>query len=209
VFFSDHGEYNGDYDLIEKWPSGMHDCLARDPLIMAGPGIASGRSVDDMVEMIDLVPTVHDLAGIEADYTHFGQSLMPVMSDPSAGHREHAFTEGGFLVDEEAMLERPTFPYDLKGDVQHDDPVNVGKVVCVRSQRWTYVWRLYEPAELYDRVGDPAELHNLAGSTEHAAVEAELSQALLRWFVATGDVMPWEADPRFPGIDLPVPRGAG
>ena len=135
VFFSDHGEYNGDYDLVEKWPAGVHDCLARDPLIVAGPGIPAGRTVDAMVEMIDLVPTVHDLAGVEADYSHFGRSLLPVMADPSAGHREYAFTEGGFLVEEEALLERPTFPYDLKGAVQHDTPEAVGKVVCVRFAR--------------------------------------------------------------------------
>jgi arylsulfatase A-like enzyme len=209
VFFSDHGEYLGDHDLIEKWPAGVHDCLARDPLIIAGPGIPSGRTVDDMVEMIDLVPTVHELAGVEADYTHFGRSLLPVLDEPTAGHRDHAFTEGGFLVEEEALLERPRFPYDRKGDVQHDTPESVGKVVCVRSNEWTYVWRLYEPPELYDRTDDPDELHNLAGHPEHAAVEAELTRELLRWFVATGDVMPWDADPRFPHISLPVPPGAG
>ncbi|MEM7094883.1 MAG: sulfatase-like hydrolase/transferase [Actinomycetota bacterium] len=205
LFFSDHGEYLGDYGLIEKWPSGLHDCLVRDPLIMAGPGIGPGTTIEAMVEMIDLVPTVLDTAGIEADYTHFGRSLVPLLADPTADHRAYAFSEGGFLVEEAHLLETPGFPYDLKGQAQRDDPASVGKAVSVRSPDWTYVWRLYEPPELYDRANDPMELHNLAGDPANAAIERELHDAILRWFVATGDVVPWEADPRFPRIDLPRP----
>jgi arylsulfatase A-like enzyme len=37
-FFVDHGEYLGDFGLIEKSPSAMHDCITRDPLIISGPG---------------------------------------------------------------------------------------------------------------------------------------------------------------------------
>ncbi len=205
IVFSDHGEYLGDYDLIEKWPSGLHDCLARDPLVMAGPGIGAGQRVEAMVELIDLVPTVHELAGLEADYTHFGRSLLQVMADPGAGHRRHAFTEGGFLNEEHDLLEQPGFPYDLKGRAQRDRPQTVGKAVAVRSPTWTYVWRLYEPPELYDRVADPGELVNLAGHPDHVTIEAELNGELLRWLVATGDVLPWEQDPRFPAVDLPPP----
>lgn len=208
VFFSDHGEYLGDYDLIEKWPSGMHDCLTRDPLVMAGPGIAEGRAVNAMVELIDIVPTLYDLAGFEPDYTHFGRSLVPVLLDPDVGHREYAFTEGGFLVEEHGQLENPGFPYDLKGKAQHERPETVGKAVAIRSTEWTYVWRLYEPPELYDRRADPQELHNLAGQPEHAELEATLSAELLRWMVATADVMPWDDNPRFPQVDLPQPAGS-
>ncbi|MEZ5378499.1 MAG: sulfatase-like hydrolase/transferase [Acidimicrobiales bacterium] len=209
IFFSDHGEYLGDYDLIEKWPSGLHDCLARDPFVIAGPSVAPGVVVDQMVEMVDLVPTVHELAGIEADYTHFGRSLVPLLDGSDAPHREFAFTEGGFLVAEEPLLERPAYPYDLKGRAQHDRPDAVGKAVAIRSKDWTYVWRLHEPPELYDRHADPEELHNLAGLADHAPTEHDLRDELLRWLVATGDVVPWNADPRFPTIDLPTTGSNG
>jgi arylsulfatase A-like enzyme len=211
MLFSDHGEYLGDYDLIEKWPSGMNDCLARTPLIMAGPSIPATAEVDDMVELLDIVPTLYELANIEPDYTHFGKSLVPTVRDSDSDrppHRRFAFTEGGFLRQEEHLLETPGFPYDLKGKAEHDRPETVGKAVAVRSADWTYVWRLYEPPELYDRATDPDEIHNLAGKPEHAAVEAELGAELLRWMVETGDVMPWSEDPRFPTIELPVPAGA-
>ena len=210
VLFSDHGEYLGDYDLIEKWPAGVHDCLSRDPLVFAGPSIPEGVVVDDMVELLDIVPTIHDLAGIEVTYTHFGQSLTPVMRDPGAGHRDLAFTEGGFAPGE---VERVTggagFPYTLKQYVEETFPESVGRVVAVRSRRWTYVWRQHEPPELYDRSGDPDELHNLAGRAEHAVVETQLKDALFDWLLTTADVMPWDNDPRFPKVDLPVPSRAG
>jgi arylsulfatase A-like enzyme len=123
--------------------------------------------------------------------------------------REDVFTEGGFLgVEIEQVTGGGPFPYDLKQRVEHDHPECVGKVVAVRSRDWTYVWRLHEPPELYDRHDDPDELHNLAGLSEHAAREAQLRSELLRWFVATGDIMPREPDPRFPEIDLPAPARA-
>ncbi|MEM9651340.1 MAG: sulfatase-like hydrolase/transferase [Actinomycetota bacterium] len=206
VFLSDHGEYLGDYDLIEKWPSGLHDCLARDPLLLAGPDIPEGNTVDDPVELIDLVPTVHELAGVtDPGYTHFGRSLLPVLRDPAIVHRTHAFTEGGFLVEEAHLLERPDFPYDLKGRAQWDRPETVGKAVAVRTREWTYVWRLYESAELYHRIDDPDEVHNLAGLPQHASIERALRDEIMRWQMATADVIPWEPDPRFPRIDLPKP----
>ncbi len=208
LLFSDHGEYLGDYDLIEKWPSGMHDCLARDPLVIAGPGVPAGRVVGDMVELIDIVPTVYELAGVEPDYTHFGRSLLPVLDDPRHGHREFAVTEGGFSVEEVARAgDGGAFPYSLKQQVQREFPECLGRVVAIRSQDWTYVWRRHEPPELYDRHADPDELHNLAGRSEHTGVEATMRDELLAWLVETADVMPWAHDPRFPRVDRPAPFG--
>lgn len=205
VFFSDHGEYLGDFGVVEKWPSALHSCITRDPLIISGPGVPAVGTVDAMVEMIDVFPTLLDLAGISAGHAHFGASLLPVLRDPSAGHREYAFSEGGFLVEEESKFERAPYPYDLKCALQHDRPATVGKAVAVRDRRWTYVWRLYEPAEVYDRTADPDEAHNLAGQPHVAEVEARLSQVLLRWLVETADTLPEREDPRLPAVKLPTP----
>ncbi|WP_406156232.1 sulfatase-like hydrolase/transferase [Streptomyces sp. NBC_01005] len=208
LFFADHGEYLGDFGLIEKWPSALHDCVTRDPLIISAPGLGKGQTSQAMVEMVDVLPTVLELAGVNAPHRHFGRSLVPLLRDPAASHREFAFTEGGFTVEEANRLEQPSFPYDLKGELQHADPTLVGKAIAVRDARWTYVWRLYEEPELYDRTTDPHERDNLAGHEKHAQVQQRLHDAMVRWLVETADVLPAEDDPRLPDVVLPVPGAA-
>jgi choline-sulfatase len=54
---SDHGDYAGDYGLVEKWPSGLEDCLTRVPMIGRVPGAKQGVVGTDMVEMYDVMQT--------------------------------------------------------------------------------------------------------------------------------------------------------
>ncbi|MFJ2133382.1 MFS transporter [Streptomyces sp. NPDC087845] len=206
LFFADHGEYLGDHGVIEKWPSAMHDCITRDPLIISAPGLGEGgRECDAMVEMVDVLPTVLDLAGVPAPHRHFGRSLLPLLRDPAAPHRELAFTEGGFTVEEEPQMEHAAFPYDLKSALQHEDPTLAGRAVAVRDREWTYVWRLYEQPEPYHRAEGPHECTNLAGRPEYAEVERRLHDAVLRRLVETSGVVPADPDPRRPDVDLPAP----
>jgi len=205
LFFSDHGEYLGDYGLIEKWPSAMHACITRDPLIISGAGLPGGQHCPAMAELIDVVPTVLELAGVQAPHRHFGRSLLPLLHDAGRAHREYAFTEGGFAVEEEPAFERAPFPYDLKTALQHDRPALVGKAIAVRDREWTYVWRRYEGPELYHRGSDPGERINLAGSPGHASTRQRLHDTIFTWLVDTADVLPADADPRSPRVDLPAP----
>lgn len=208
AFFSDHGEYLGDYGLIEKWPSAMSGNITRDPVIMAGPGIPAGTVVEDMVELIDVFPSLLELAGVpDVTHRHYGRSLVPTLID-GVPHRAYAFTEGGFSTVEESQLESPAFPYDVKGRLQHEEPKIVGKAVAVRDRRFTYVERLYESNELYDRDADPGERVNLVGRSEVAEVEARLRAEVMRWLIDTADVIPYEEDPRTPTVDLPAPGQA-
>jgi arylsulfatase A-like enzyme len=79
LFLTDHGEYLGDFGLVEKWPSGMDRCLLQNPVIFAGPGIAENRVADSFAEMVDILPTLLEIADIEPKHTHFGRSLVPVL----------------------------------------------------------------------------------------------------------------------------------
>jgi arylsulfatase A-like enzyme len=189
AFCTDHGEYLGDYGLVEKWPSGLHDCLLRNPLVLAGPGVGEGDVHEAPAELIDLFATLLELAEVEPQHTHFGRSLL------TGAPRQAAFSEGGFTVEEEPLLERGPFPYDLKAGLQHDDPATVGRAIAMRTRDWAYVYRLYEDDELYDRRVDPDELDNLAGTMPE--VERELRDQVLAWAVSTSDVIPWTPDPRF------------
>jgi arylsulfatase A-like enzyme len=200
VHLTDHGEYLGDYQLVEKWPSGLDPSLVRLPLTVAGPGVAEGAVATGLVELIDLLPTVLELAEVEARHTHFGRSLVPVLADPGIAHRELAFSEGGFDPRDVALFERPGWLYQRKGELQHERPELVGKAVAVRSPTHTYVVRQCEGDELYDRLADPAETTNRLADPALMPVAEELRTAILDWLLATSDVIPWDPDPRFPEI---------
>jgi arylsulfatase A-like enzyme len=200
VVFTDHGEYLGDFGLVEKWPSGLDACLTRNPLVVAGPAVTEGGVADAMVELVDLLPTVCDLGGTTATHTHFGRSLLPVLVDPTAGHRAFACSEGGMRAADHELLERAGGVYAAKTDLQHARPELVGTAIALRTPSHTYVYRAYEDDELYDRRRDPAETVNLVDSPGSAAVRADLQHAMFEWLATTSDVVPWDADPRFPEI---------
>ncbi len=206
MFFTDHGEYLGDHGLIEKWPSGLSETLAREPLIIGGAGLPEGKTVEPMTEMVDLVPTMLELSGIGEHFPHNGKSWIPVLVYDSKEHKKYAFSEGGFLTSEEPLLEQASYPYDIKAGLQHEDTTLVGKAISLRDERYAYIYRLYEPAELYDRVSDPHEMHNLAAEPEHRHLVVNYEKEVLRWLVEGCDFLPWEKDTRFPQVDLKSPK---
>jgi arylsulfatase A-like enzyme len=200
MFFTDHGEYLGDFGLIEKWSSGQHESLLHNPLVIATPNGAEGGVAETFAELVDLVPTVLELADVEPDYSHFGKSLVPLLKDASLTHREAAFSEGGFRMDEAHLLEHADFPYDLKAAVQNEQPITISTVMTVRTDRFTYCHRPYDADELYDRAVDPGECVNLAADSAHGSIVAELRSKLLDWICTTADVVPWKEDKRFDTI---------
>ena len=106
VFCSDHGEYAGDFNLVEKWPSGLDRSLTRTPLIIHDPR-HSGGVVGQPTELVDVLPTLVELGDMELKHTHFGRSLVPLLADPTCVHRTFAVTEGGFRVGDVDLLEEP------------------------------------------------------------------------------------------------------
>ncbi|KAG9193227.1 hypothetical protein G6011_03262 [Alternaria panax] len=149
MFFTNHGEYLGDYGLVKKWPSGLPDSLSHEPLIIGGAGIPAGKVSSLMCEMVDLVST---------------------MFETTSFHKQFAFTEGGFLTTEERLLKQAPYPYDIKAGLQHEDTTLVGKAISIRNEDWIYLYRLYEPAELYHRLKDSQEMYNLAAKPGHAPI---------------------------------------
>jgi arylsulfatase A-like enzyme len=195
-FFTDHGEYLGDFGLIEKWMSGLDDCLVRNPLVIHRPGQTAGAAAS-FAEMVDLTPTMLELAEIEPRHTHFGKSLVPLLDDPAAPHRDAAFSEGGFLLAEEPLLEDGAGGhYRHKQALQHEDTALAGRAISIRTEDFTYIERLYEGPELYDRRNDIRETTNLAGGSDTAEVERDLRDRIFRWLFETSDVIPWTEDPR-------------
>ncbi len=204
-FFSDHGDFTGDYGLVEKTQNTFEDCLTRVPLIIKPPSdvpIQPGIR-DALVELIDFTATAYEYAGIAPDYDHFGRSLTPLLTGATDEHRDAVFCEGGRLLGEEQAMEQdsPSF-YDPSGlywprvQLQGSEDGEHSKATMCRSRDYKYVRRLYETDELYDLREDPGELHNLIDDPAYAGVLAELREHMLTWYQRTCDVVPYQTDVR-------------
>jgi arylsulfatase A-like enzyme len=200
--FSDHGEWGGDYGLVEKWPSAMDDLLTHVPVIVRVPGMAEGHVVKEMVELYDIMPTVLELAGIPPAHTHFAQSLMPQLASKPGDPRRAAFCEGGYSAYEPQCFEPPDAAptpdsiYYPKVKLQNDRPETITRATMVRTLDQKLILRPDGESELYDLKKDPRELHNVFGERAYATVEDELRRRMLDWYVRTADVAPRRHDPR-------------
>ncbi len=203
--FSDHGDFTGDYGLVEKNQNTFEDCLTRVPFLVKPPkGVAVKPRVSNaLVELIDFPVTVEELCGITPSHTHFGRSLLPVISGATDTHRDAVFCEGGRLKGEEQCKELESDAATVKGsfywpriDWQVQDGPEHGKAVMCRTKRYKYVRRLYESDELYDLKNDPGETKNVIDSPKHRKVLSELQERMLTHFLETGDVVPFETDRR-------------
>lgn len=195
--------------LIEKWPSGVSDNLVHEPLLIGGAGLPKGVVYEEMAEMIDLVPTLLQFGTVNETYAHYGKSLVDAIHAAGRGevlpHRDFAYTEGGFLLSDEPLLEQSPFPYDIKAALQHNDTALVGKALAVRNKEWTYIYRLYEDDELYSRTNDPREIHNLAAKPKYAHVVMKMHKTALHWMISTPNTIPWVLDERMPNVTLETP----
>ncbi|CAA9282490.1 MAG: Sulfatase [uncultured Chloroflexi bacterium] len=205
-FFSDHGDFTGDHGLAEKTENTFEDCLTRVSLVVKPPAWVPVRPrvSDALVELVDFPATVEALAGITPAHTHFGRSLLPVISGDTDAHRDAVFCDGGVLRGERrttesggsAFAQDPSSLYWPRASLQAGDGPEHGKAAMCRTRDFKYVRRLYGSDELYDLRADPDERHNRIGDPALAGELARLKERLLTWYQETCDTVPHGADRR-------------
>lgn len=201
--FSDHGDFTGDYGLVEKTQNTFEDSLTNVPFIFKPPKdypVKPGIS-DALVELIDFPATVEALTGIVPKHTHFGKSLLPLVTGEKTDHRDAVFCEGGRLFGETHCMEleaniTPQSPYWPRVGLQYQETGEHTKAVMIRTKEYKYVMRLYEQDEFYDLVKDPQELNNEIDNPEYQHIILSLKERLLRFFLETGDVVPHKPNKR-------------
>jgi choline-sulfatase len=170
----------------------FYDCLTRVPLLVSWPGQLPQGVVDtSMVNLIDIVPTLLTLQGLDVPRSMQGEPLPTITDTPP---REAAFSEYGAggppfqMTDLETMAQpwgRRTLLQSLRWREAE------GRRKMVRTREWKYV---HDPMgdrdELYDLVNDPWELTNVMGEPDCAAVVAEMRLRLADWAIATEDGRP-------------------
>jgi arylsulfatase A-like enzyme len=203
--FSDHGEFAGDYGLVEKTQNTFEDCLTRVPFIVkppAGYTVSPGLR-DCLVELVDLRATIEELTDTQGPIPGFGKSLVPHFAETAAPHRDAVFCEGGRLPEETHTRELP--PGEDGKDsanwprlsLQQESGNKHLKAVMCRSENYKYVYRLDGIDEFYDLVADPSELRN---RIEDPALQPQVQwhrDRTLRHMVETADAVPLKANRRW------------
>ncbi|GBF19865.1 choline-sulfatase [Arenibacter sp. NBRC 103722] len=149
VFTSDHGFHLGEHRFWMK--VSLHEESVRVPLIIKVPGKAPAVC-NSFSELLDLYPTLADLAGIEASKGLQGKSLVKTLNNPQVEVRDFAFSVS-----------------------------QGGKSFLVRNHKWAYI-QYDEDAgagmELFDMEYDAKQYNNLAHNPAYDDVVQEMQLKL-------------------------------
>ncbi|MCY4656138.1 MAG: sulfatase-like hydrolase/transferase [Gammaproteobacteria bacterium] len=206
-FFSDHGDFTGDYGLVEKTQNTFQDCLSRVPLLIKPPKSVNAVNGirDGLVELVDFPATVYDLADIDCGYWHFGLSLVNQLTRTGIEHRDAVFTEGGRLINEVQASEVESLARNgslglysprINLQVAESSPLPHSKATMCRTKEFKYTRRAYEQDEFYDLLRDPGETTNLISDPQYSSKISELKERMLTWYMETADVVPLVTDQR-------------
>ena len=206
IVSSDHGDWAGDYGLVEKWPSALDDCMTHVPLIIRTPDGARDHVVEEPVALFDVMPTVLEQCDIEPRQTHFAHSLVDQLAGAPGDSQRAVFAEGGYDPHElhcfegraqsGALFRDASHIYYPKGLQQQEAPESVCRATMVRTMDHKLVMRTSGLCELYDLANDPRELVNRFDDPNYAAVRSRLERRLLDWLMTTADVTPFDENPR-------------
>ena len=161
IFTSDHGKMLGDHGLISKGCR-FYEGLVRVPLIMALPSrFRADMRSDALVGLIDIAPTLLDLAGVAPPPLMQGRSLLPIL-------------EGKVEPDSHRDFVRCEFYHTDEGIGTEWKSVG-SRANMVRDRRFKLVvYHGQEYGELYDLKEDPWEHVNLWESGAHQSVKSRL-----------------------------------
>ncbi|MDE3150566.1 MAG: sulfatase-like hydrolase/transferase [Acidobacteriota bacterium] len=172
VFFSDHGcTFRTRLGEYKRSP---HESSIRVPFVIAGPGFNQSRLIDEVVTLLDLVPTLLDGAGIQPPTSMRGRPLKALAEDLNV--RKNWDSTAYFQISQSICgrgIRTPEWCY-----CAFDPTVRGGNAEYSRN---------YQDFALYSIAGDPAETVNLVGRPEYHEIANELRAELLKRIAAAGE----------------------
>jgi uncharacterized sulfatase len=158
VFVSDNGWHLGDHGGL--WSKlTLFENGTRVPLIFAGAGVPRGKVATQPVELLDIYPTLVELAGLKAPPGLEGKSLVPVMKSDRPAPGAHAFS----------MI----YHYDVATGTDI-----LGRSVKTGAYRYNEWSNNRHDRELYLSSESPGDYDNVADQTETRAQQREGEQLL-------------------------------
>jgi len=154
IFTSDHGDMLAEKNMVQK--RSFYEFSSRVPMILSFPdGQSAGVKCPQPVSLIDLAPTILQLAGVDECLPLDGRSLLPCIA--------------GEEMDRVAFSE------------SHTNGV-YEPCFMIRKGQYKYIYIRNEDSQLFDLEKDPGEWNNLCGDPAYADVEAELHARILGTF---------------------------
>ena len=165
IFTSDHGDCLTDHGQSQKWT--MYDQITRVPMIVWAPNrFVGGRSIPQLVQQMDIGPTILQWAGLDVP------PELEASSVTDAFDAEPDFAGRPFVYCEQAK----------DGNLTGCEFMSM-----VRDQTHKVIHFLDEPhGQLFDLVADPDERDNLWDSPEHADHKTRLLSELREWRIRSG-----------------------
>ena len=166
VYTSDHGEMAGAHRLWTK--HNMFEQSVAVPLLMSLPDRTSSRVArHELIEQVDLFPTLAELCGHAAPKELPGRSFVPLIRNQRYESREFAYSEYYFC--------RSVFTRDNR---------YVGKppILMVRTKEWKLNYLPWSRSELYDMGKDPGEFQNRIDDPGCSGVAKELTAIAERMY---------------------------
>lgn len=177
MYMGDNGFSFGEHGLIDK--RHMYEESMRVPFLAFCPQlIKPGTVVKEMVQNIDLAPTILELSGLQSPGYMDGQSMVPLLQGNTVQWRDAVFYE-----------------YYWERSFPHTPTVH-----GVRTDRYKYIHYhgIWDIDELYDLENDPDEMDNLINSPDHQETIKALNKKLFDWLEATdGMLIPLRRDPGY------------
>ena len=185
IFTTDHGTYNGDHGRTGKMQTHQHDGVGHIPFIVYHPEFGHGERRDQLVQLVDIYPTVLETVNRPIPEDRHGMSLLPVLETASDRTRDHAvcgmFGKSVTITDSEWILHQSPIeanvPLNWYGYCRAKFvgyPLGDFKDGCREVLNNYPSWP--SPTWLSDKRNDPNELVNLV--EEHPGKVKDMQGAL-------------------------------
>ena len=154
------------------------------PALLRYPRVVPAQRFPELLEAIDVMPTLLDLCRIQVPYNVQGRSFSKLITGDTKGYeaRTQVFSEN--VVPEvitTGSLNMYYEPGEGVAGIRHPD------AKMVRTQRWKLTHYPGHGGELYDLENDPGETKNLYADARHQGTVQELRGALLDWMITADE----------------------